>query len=54
MSYMFTDCSSLTKINIPNFNTKDVTCIDEIFLGCSSLRKNNVITNDSKLLDKLK
>ena len=45
-NHMFRDCSSLTKIDLSNFNTKNVTNMSFMFLGCSSLRRENVITKD--------
>ena len=53
MSYMFSYCSSLTNINLSNFNTQNVTYMWDMFLY-SSLKKDNVITNDTKLLSYIK
>ena len=50
---MFSNCSSLTKIDLSNFNTKNVTNMNWMFLGCSFLRKENVITKDSRIKDQL-
>ena len=36
---MFKECSSLTKIDLSNFNTKNVTNMYSMFSGCSSLTK---------------
>ena len=37
MSYMFYECSSLTNIDLSNFNTQNVTNLGNMFNGCSSL-----------------
>ena len=34
---MFSECSSLTNINLSNFNTNNVTNMSYMFSGCSSL-----------------
>ena len=36
---MFNGCSSLTNIDLSNFNTIDVSNMGDMFNGCSSLRK---------------
>ena len=49
MSYMFYGCSSLTELNLNNFNTNNVTDMNEMFCFCSSLKKlnlNNFNTNN--------
>ena len=49
MSYMFWGCSSLTELNLNNFNTYNVTNMSKMFSGCSSLTKlnlNNFNTNN--------
>ena len=42
MSYMFSVCSSLTNINLCNFNTQNVTYMSGMFSGCSSLKNINL------------
>ena len=37
MRYMFYNCSSLTKLNLSNFNTENVKDMSGMFSGCSSL-----------------
>ena len=37
INYMFNECSSLTKIDLSNFNTQNVTDMHSMFSGCSSL-----------------
>ena len=49
MSCMFYGCSSLTNINLSNFNTNNVTDMGCMFRGCSSLTKNNIIAKDRKI-----
>ena len=53
MGGMFWGCSSLENINLSNFNTQNVTNISAMFSFCSSLRKENVITNDKRILELL-
>ena len=50
---MFCRCSSLTKIDLSNFNTKNVTNMGGMFFGCSSIRNENVITKDWRIKDQL-
>ena len=48
---MFYKCSSLTSLNLSNFNTNNVNYIEDIFEG---LNENcNVITLDNNLLELL-
>ena len=37
MIYMFEGCKSLIKIDLSNFNTQNVTDIDNMFEDCNSL-----------------
>ena len=53
MSDMFSWCTSLTNINLSNFNTKNVTKIKGMFFDCKKLNKNNIIVNDEKILKEL-
>ena len=49
---MFYKCSSLTSLNLSNFNTNNVKDMSDIF---KDLNKNcNVKTSDKNLLDELK
>jgi len=54
MSGMFNGCKSLKNINLSNFNTQNVTDMSEMFFGCNTLEKNNIITNDNKILNLFK
>ena len=54
VAYMFSDCNSFTNINLSNFNTQNVTYMGYMFDGCVSIRKENVITNDKKILKLIK
>ena len=48
MSGMFHLCSSLTSLNLSNFNTKNVTNMDSMFSG---IKKDcNLICKDKKIL----
>ena len=42
MSYMFYKCSSLTSLNLSNFNTNKVNNMDSMFSHCSSLSSLNL------------
>ena len=53
MSYMFSGCNSLQNIDLSTFNTQNVTNMSGMFYYCSSLKKNNVITNDNKILNEI-
>ena len=46
---MFYECSSLTNINLSNFNTQYVTDMSDMFWGCKSLKKENIICKDKKI-----
>ena len=50
MGYMFNGCSYLTNLNLSNFNTLKVTEMNGMFYVCNSLKKENVITKDKKIL----
>ena len=39
MRKMFCSCYSLTKLDLSNFNTQNVTDMDYMFYNCSSLTK---------------
>ena len=50
-SSMFADCSSLTYLNLSNFNTNNVNDMSEMFFG---LNENcDIITTDNNLLNLL-
>ena len=53
MSCMFFGCSSLTNINLSNFNTNKVTDMNFMFIGCGKLNRNGIITKDKKVLEQL-
>jgi len=38
MNHMFSHCSSLIKLNIPNFDNKKEINTTDMFYGCSSLK----------------
>ena len=42
MSYMFYKCSSLTSLNLSNFNTNNVNNMSRMFSNCSSLTSLNL------------
>ena len=48
---MFYGCKSLTNINLSNFNTQNATNMSGMFDGCNSLKKENIITKDIKILN---
>ena len=51
---MFSFCSSLTNIDLSDFNTNNATDIGGMFKGCSSLKKKNIITKDKRILNEYK
>ena len=51
-SYMFNECSSLTSLNLSNFNTNNVNNMSYMFNECSSLTSLN--TKDKKIFEELK
>ena len=53
MSYMFNECSSLTSLNLSNFNTNKVEDMNSIF---SDINKNKckLICNDDNLKNEFK
>ena len=53
MNHIFGNCKSLTKINLSNFNTNKDVNMTNIFLGCLSLKKDGVITNNDEILKQL-
>ena len=50
---MFFECSSLTNIDLSNFNTNNVTDMSGMFSECNKLTKNNIIVKDERILEKL-
>ena len=54
MSCMFLGCTSLTNIDLSNFNTNNVTDMSWIFEGCDKLSKNNIIVSDKKIKEEIK
>ena len=53
MVYMFSGCTSLKSINLSNVSSNNVVNMDYMFQMCLSLRKENVITNDKRILKQL-
>ena len=49
MKYMFSECNSLIKLNLSNFNTQYVNDMRKMFYGCTSLKKENVLTQDNRI-----
>ena len=52
MQCMFAKCSSLTSLNLSNFNTNKVDSLGFLWIldGCSSLKKENIIAKDERIL----
>ena len=48
MSYMFSDCESLIKVDLSSFNTQNVTDISYIFNGCKNLIKLDLSSFDTQ------
>ena len=53
MGSMFSGCNSLISLDLSNFNTQNVTKMNSMFDGCNSLKKENLITKDDKILEKI-
>ena len=52
LSYIFKGCSSLTSINLSNFNTNNVTNMGNMFEYCSSLTSINLSNfNTNNVID---
>ena len=51
MNGMFYGCSSLKDINLSNFNTQNVTDMNDMFSKCYSLSKKNIKTKDKKIIN---
>ena len=49
--FMFCDCKSLINLDLSNFNTQNVTDIGNMFAFCHSLKKENIITKDNRILN---
>ena len=49
MGHMFYGCSSLKELNISNFNTKNVTFMDDMFYGCSVQFQNKIRTQNKNI-----
>ena len=54
MSYMFVGCSSLTSLDLTNFNTAKVTDMKSMFYGCSKLTNLNLTTFDTEEVTDMK
>ena len=52
MNHMFLCCYSLTNLDLLNFNTQNVSNMIGMFDGCNGLVRNNIITNDNRILTK--
>ena len=50
---MFCKCKSLKKINLANFNAEKVMDYEDLFSGCVSLKKENLICNDQRVLSSI-
>ena len=48
--YMFGNCNLLISLDLSNFNTQNVTDMSGMFYDCNSLKKENIITKDDKIL----
>jgi len=53
MSHMFFKCNKITKLNLSNFDMKNVTNVNKMLKGCESLEERNIITKDKKILSLL-
>ena len=48
---MFSECKSLTNINLSNFNTQNVTDMSFMFWRCSFLTNINIIANGQRIIN---
>ena len=48
-NYLFYGCNNLTNLDLSKFNTQNVTNMSNMFYGCNSLKKENIITKDSRI-----
>ncbi len=56
MSYMFSNCFSLTDLDLSNFNTSKVTWMEGMFLNCEnieSIKLDNIETSNVKSMDSM-
>ena len=51
MCDMFKDCESLTHLDLSKFNTQNVQYLSSFFDGGNSLKRENLKTNDDKILE---
>ena len=51
MLSMFGFCKKLTNLNLLNFNTQKVTDMSFMFFYCDSLKKENIVTKDNRILE---
>ena len=52
MESMFEGCGSLRNLDLSNFNMENAITSDNIFSLCRLLKKENIITQDDKILSK--
>ena len=50
---MFSRCNSLTNLNLSNFNAQNFIDMSDIFYNCQSLKKENIITKDNRILNQI-
>ena len=53
MSEMFYDCSSLTSVNLSNFNTNNINNMSNMFFGCRSLTSLNLSNFNTNNVNKM-
>ncbi len=53
MTYMFSQCYLLTNLDLSNIKIQNVADVKDMFYQCRSLKKNNVITQDEKIINEL-
>ena len=54
MAYMFGSCSSLTSLNLSNFDTSKVVGVSNMFNGCVNLKTITMIGCGQTTIDKIK
>ena len=51
-SCMFSGCKNIINLDLSSFNTQNVTNMRGMFNGCNSLKKNNIVTKNNRILEK--
>ena len=47
---LFSECNSLKKIDISNFNIIKIKSLNNMYNGCHSLKKSNILTKEDRVI----